>query len=136
MFLHQKLSKGSFFLKLCLYNRALYWLSPKQSFFSQNAPAYLHIEHYFDFLPNNSVCFYTKNFQKVYFSSNFAYNTGHFIDLLRKKRFCPKNAPAYRALFWLFCIIHCVFTPKIPKKLIFPQILPTKIFTFEYYAVL
>ena len=35
----------------------------------------------------------------------------------------PQNAPAYRALFWLFCrIIQCVFTPKTPKKLIFPQI--------------
>ena len=35
----------------------------------------------------------------------------------------PQNARAYRALFWLFCpLTHCVFTPKILKKLIFPQI--------------
>ena len=33
------------------------------------------------------------------------------------------NEHVYRALFWLFCpIIYCVFRPKIPKKLIFPQI--------------
>ena len=32
----------------------------------------------------------------------------------------PQNAPAYRALFWLFCpITQCVFTPKIPKKVNF-----------------
>ena len=67
--------------------------------------------------------FLHQKFPKSLFSSNFAYNTGHFNDFLRKKRFCPKNAPAYRALFWLFCpIIHCLFTPKIPKKLIFPKI--------------
>ena len=42
---------------------------------------------------------------------------------LPKKWFFPQNAPAYRALFWLFClIIQCVFTPKIPKKLFFSQI--------------
>ena len=36
--------------------------------------------------------------------------------------FFPWNALAYRALFWRFChIFHCVFTTKIPKKLIIPQ---------------
>ena len=37
------------------------------------------------FLPNNPSCFYTKNSQKVHFSSNCAYNTGHFIDFSPKK---------------------------------------------------
>ena len=37
------------------------------------------------FLPNNPVCFYTKNSQKVHFSSNCTYNTGHFIDFSPKK---------------------------------------------------
>ena len=121
------------------------------------------------------MCFYTKNSQKVNFSSNCDYNTGHFIDFYPKKivfsskcdcisstilTFCriiqcfytknsqkliflqietiiqgtlltfhpekvifSSNAPAYRALFWLFCpIIQCVYTTKIPKKLIFLQI--------------
>ena len=39
------------------------------------------------FLPNNPVCFYTKNSQKVNFSSNCDYNTGHFIDFSPKKLF-------------------------------------------------
>ena len=38
------------------------------------------------FLPNNPVCFYTKNSQKVNFSSNCEYNTGHFIDFFPKKK--------------------------------------------------
>ena len=37
------------------------------------------------FLPYNLVCFYTKNSQKVNFSSNCDYNTGHFIDFSPKK---------------------------------------------------
>ena len=117
MFLHQKLSKGSFFLKLCLYNRALYWLSPKQSFFSQNAPAYLHIEHYFDFLPNNSFSFYTKNSQRVNFSLNFDYNTGHFIDFSPKKViFSSKCACISSTNLTFLPNNHCGFTTKIPKK--------------------
>ena len=78
------------------------------------------------FLPNNPLCFYNINSKKVNFSSNCAYNTGHFIDFSPKKKlFFPQNAPAYRALFWLFCpIIQCVFTPKILKKLFFPQNAP------------
>ena len=45
----------------------------------------LHIEYDFDFLPNNPLCFYTTNSQKVHFSSNCSYNTGHFIDFFPKK---------------------------------------------------
>ena len=44
------------------------------------------------FLPNNPVCFYTKNSQKVNFFSNCDYNTGHFIDFSPKKSFFPQNA--------------------------------------------
>ena len=36
-------------------------------------------------LPYNPVCFYTKNSQKVNFSSTCDYNTGHFIDFYPKK---------------------------------------------------
>ena len=47
------------------------------------------------------------------------------MTFLPKKLIFPQNAPAYRARFWLFCpIIHCVFTQKIPKKIIFPKIMP------------
>ena len=47
------------------------------------------------------------------------------MTFLPKKLIFPQNAPAYRARFWLFCpIIHCVFTKKIPKKFIFPKIMP------------
>ena len=69
------------------------------------------------FLPNNPLCIYTKNSQKVHFSSNCAYNTGHFIDFSPKKWLFPKNAPAYWALFWL-CnpIIQYIFIAKIPKS--------------------
>ena len=45
------------------------------------------------------------------------------MTFLPKKMIFSQNAPAYRALLWLFCqIIHSIFAPKIPKKLIFPQI--------------
>ena len=37
------------------------------------------------FLPDNPVWFYTKNSQKVNFSSNCDYSTGHFIDFYPKK---------------------------------------------------
>ena len=37
------------------------------------------------FLPNNPLRFYTKNTQKVIFSSNCDYNTGHFIDFSPEK---------------------------------------------------
>ena len=36
-------------------------------------------------LPNNLLSFYTKNSQKVHFSSNCTYITGHFIDFSPKK---------------------------------------------------
>ena len=90
------------------------------------------------FLPNNPVCFYNINSKKVNFSSNCEYNTGHFIDFSPKKKLLfPQNVPAYQALFLLFCpIILCVFTPKIPKKLIFPQIAPknVKFLVIFYWA--
>ena len=36
------------------------------------------------FFPNNLLWFYTKNYQKVHFSSYYVYNTGHFIDFSPK----------------------------------------------------
>ena len=55
---------------------------PKKVIFPKKC---LHIEYDFDFLPNNLLCFYTTNSQKVHFSSNCSYNTGHFIDFFPKK---------------------------------------------------
>ena len=47
------------------------------------------------------------------------------MTFLPKKVIFPQYATAYQGRHWLFCpIIHSVFTPIIPKKLIFPQIVP------------
>ena len=108
MFIHEKFPKSKFSLKLRLYYRVLYWLFakiPKKLIFPQNCEyntghfidfsteksdffhkMRLYIEHYFEFLPNNPMSFYTKNSQKVHFSSNCTYHTGHFID------FSPKTS--------------------------------------------
>ena len=69
------------------------------------------------FLPNNPLRFYTKNTQKVIFSSNCDYNRGHFIDFSPEKSDISSKCHAYRARFRLFWpIIHCVFIKKNPKK--------------------
>ena len=77
-----------------------------------------NIEHFFEFLSDNLVCFYTQNSKKVAFppncvydighffdffgflhtkfqknSSNYAYNIGHFFDLKRPKSDFPSNFP-------------------------------------------
>ena len=57
--------------------------SPKKSDFSSKCASISST--ILTFLPNNPVCFYTKNSQKVNFSSNCDYNTGHFIDFSPKK---------------------------------------------------
>ena len=84
MFLQQKFPKRLFLLKLQHYNtRHFIDLSPKKSdFFSKLACISSTI---LTFLPNNPSCLYTKNSQKVNFSSNYAYNTGNFIDFFPKK---------------------------------------------------
>ena len=71
-------------LKLQHYNtRHFIDFSPEKSdFFSKFACISSTI---LTFLPNNPSCLYTKNSQKVNFSSNCAYNTGHFIDFSPKK---------------------------------------------------
>ena len=53
------------------------------------------------FLANNPLCFYTKNSQKVHFSSNWlCLYSRAFIDFSSKIMwFFPQNAPAYRAIF-------------------------------------
>ena len=64
--------------------RARYsFLSWKKQFFSKCA--YISSTT-LTFLPNNLVCFDTKKSQKVNFSSNCEYNTGHFIDFSPKKK--------------------------------------------------
>ena len=89
VFLHHKFPKSKCFLKLA-HNTGnfieqgtlLTFLPQKKIFFSKCACISSTI---LTFLPNNSVCFYTKNSQKVNFSSNCVYNTGHFIDFSPKK---------------------------------------------------
>ena len=86
----------------CAYNTGHFIdFSPEKSyFFSKFACISSTI---LTFLPNNPLCFYTKNSQKVHFPSNCAYNIGHFIDFSPKKKVIfPQYAPAYRALFDFF----------------------------------
>ena len=70
------------------------------------------------FLPNNPVCFYTKNSQKVNFSSNCEYNTGHFID------FSPEKSDFSSKCACISSTILTFYRTKISKKFIFPQIVP------------
>ena len=119
---YNKNSQKVNFSSICVYNTGYFIdFAPQKMIFSSKC-AWIS-STILTFLPNNPVCFYTKNSQKVNFSSNCANNTGHVIDFSPKTViFSPKCACLW-ALFWLFCpIIHCDFTPNIPKKLIFPQI--------------
>ena len=89
------------------------------------------------FLQNNPVCFYTKNSQKVNFSSNCDYNTGHFIDFSPEKSdfsskcacisstiltFLPNNPLCfYTKNFQKLIFLHCAnntghFIDFSPKK--------------------
>ena len=75
------------------------------------------------FLPINPLCFYTKNSQKVNFSSNCAFNTGHFIDISPKKSDFFLKIRLYIVHYFDFLPNNPErFSTKIPKKLIFPQI--------------
>ena len=77
------------------------------------------------FLPNKPVCFYTKKYQKLNFPLNCDYNTGHLLTFLPKKVIFSSKCACILSTILSFCpIIQCVFTPKIPKKFIFPQISP------------
>ena len=62
------------------------------------------------------------------------YKSWLFSFLPKKSDFPSKFGLKYRALFQVFCpLIQCVFTQKISKKLIFPQIAPKiqgTLFTF------
>ena len=93
---------------------------PKKVIFPQNAPVY---RARFWFFPNNPLCFYTKNCQKVHFPSNCAYNTGHFIDFSPKKVILSsKCACISSTILTLLPNNQVCFYTKNPKKLIFPQI--------------
>ena len=101
--------------------RALNWLFSRKSDFSSKCP-YIS-STILIFLPNNPWVFTPKIPTKLIFPQIVPIIQALYWLLSQKKWFFPQNAPAYRALFWLFCpIIQCVFTPKIPKKYIFPQI--------------
>ena len=68
----------------CVYNTGHFiYFFPKKNIFSSKCACISST--ILTFLPNNPVCFYTKNSQKVNFPSNCAYNTGHFIDFFPKK---------------------------------------------------
>ena len=79
MFLHQKFPKSSF------SSNCEYHFSQKKLFFSSKCACISST--ILTFLQNNPLCFHTKNSQKVNFSSNCGYNTGHFIDFSPKKWF-------------------------------------------------
>ena len=69
------------FFSNCDYNTGHFIdFSPKKSFFPQNAPCACISSTVLTFLTNNPVSFYNKNSNKVNFSSNCTYSTGHFID--------------------------------------------------------
>ena len=81
---YTKNSQKVIFSSNCGYNTGHFIdFSPKKSdFFLKMC---VHIELILYFLPNNPLCFYTKNFQKVNFPSNCGYNTGHFFDFSPQK---------------------------------------------------
>ena len=77
------------------------------------------------FVPNNPVCFYTENSQKVNFSSNCDYNTGRFIDFSPKKVvFSSKCAFISSSILTFLSNNPLCFYTKTSQKVIFPQIAP------------
>ena len=77
----------------------------------------------FTFLQYIQLCFATKIPKKLIIPQNATIIQDTLLTFFTKKVILPQYAPAYGARFWLFgTIIHCVFTPKTPRKLIFPQI--------------
>ena len=84
VFLYTKNSQKVNFSSNCHYNTGHFIdFSPKKSdFFSKCDCISSTI---LTFLPNNPMCFYNKNSQKVNFSSNYANNTVHFINFSPKK---------------------------------------------------
>ena len=91
-----------------------------------------NIDHFLTFSPKIFIDYRVKKSKKVkqwfFLGQMFILPFLSILYLLywlfpHKKWFFPQNVHAYWALFWLFCpIVQCVFTPKIPKKLFFPQI--------------
>ena len=89
---HLSLQKIDEICKICLKNHwkngcipwsLLTFLTKKVIFSSKCACISSTI---FTFLPNNPVCFNTKNSQKVDLFWNCAYNKGHFFNFFPKKR--------------------------------------------------
>ena len=90
----------------CAYNTVHFIdFSPKKSVFSSK---WVYISStILTFLPNNPLCFYTKNSQKVHFPSKCAYNTGHFID------FSPKKSDFFSKCACISCTL-LIFLPNNP----------------------
>ena len=69
------------------------------------------------FLPNNPLCFYTKNSQTVHFSSNCAYITGHLLTFLPNNViFSSKCASISSIILTLYPNNPVYFIAKIPKR--------------------
>ena len=66
------------------------------------------------FLPNNPLCFYTKNFQKINFPQIVPIIQGMLLTFLPNKVIFSAKCASYRAIFWLCIpIIQYIFIAKI-----------------------
>ena len=78
---------------------------PKNDYFLKML---LHIEHFLTFLPNNTVCFYTKSLKKLIFPQIATIIQGTLLTFLPKKVnlfskcacICSKN-PIKSGIFWI-----------------------------------
>ena len=143
MCFYTKNSQKVNFSSNCDYNTGHFIdFSPKKVIFSSKCTCISST--IYTFLPNNPMCFYTKNSQKFNFSSNCDYNTGHFIDFSPEKSvfsskcahisstiltFLPNNSLCFynknfqNVNFCSNCstIIHGTLLTYLPKKVIFSQ---------------
>ena len=116
MFLHQKIPKKLIFPQIAtIIQGTLLTFLPKKLIFSSKCDCITST--ILTFLPNNPLCFYTINSQKVYFSSNFAYNTGHFIDFLPKKVIFPSKCACISSTILTFLPNYpvCFYTKNSQK---------------------
>ena len=123
MFLHQKIPKKLIFPQIVpIIHGTLLTFLPKIVIFSSKCECISST--ILTFLPNNPVCFYTKNSQKVHFSSNCAYHTGQFIDVSPKKViFSSKCAYISSTILTFLPNNPLCFYKKIPKKVNFSSII-------------
>ena len=94
----------------CVYNTGHFiYFFPKKNIFSSKCACISST--ILTFLPNNPVCFYTKNYQKVHFSIN--------CDIIIQSSKCVCRSSM---ILTIFPNNSLCFTPKIPKKFIFTLI--------------